>query len=136
MTQAPLDPTESLDTDGDSIGDNADPDRDGDGIPNIYDPAPDNGFDPVITFTNFDPFDTNTNKAPLPEGFGFPSDWTIEFDDLTFETTLASKPIESGLATVDLTRTLLLLQTRSYIFSIVMRGFLVSTTLPCASLVQ
>ncbi len=103
---APLDPTESLDTDGDGIGDNADPDRDGDGIPNVYDPAPDDGFDPVITFTGFDPFDTNTNKAPLPDGFGFPSDWTIEIDDLTFETTLASKPIESGLATVDLTKTL------------------------------
>ena len=103
---APLDPTESLDTDGDGIGDSADPDRDGDGIPNVYDPAPDNGFDPVITFTGFDPFDTNTNKAPLPDGFGFPSDWTIEIDELSFETTLASKPIDSGVATVDLTKTL------------------------------
>ena len=60
----------------------------------------------MITFTNFDPFDTNTNKAPLPDGFGFPSDWTIEIDDLTFEATLASKPIDSGVATVDLTKTL------------------------------
>jgi hypothetical protein len=36
----PLDPTEWIDTDGDGIGNNADPDDDNDGIPDIIDPLP------------------------------------------------------------------------------------------------
>jgi hypothetical protein len=36
----PLDPDESLDTDGDGIGDNADPDDDGDGVPDVSDVFP------------------------------------------------------------------------------------------------
>ena len=34
----PLDPTESVDTDGDGIGDNADTDDDGDGVADEVDP--------------------------------------------------------------------------------------------------
>jgi hypothetical protein len=35
-----LDPTESVDTDGDGVGDNADADDDGDGIPDAQDAFP------------------------------------------------------------------------------------------------
>jgi hypothetical protein len=40
----PLDPTESVDTDGDGIGNNADTDDDGDGVPDVSDAFP---FDPT-----------------------------------------------------------------------------------------
>ena len=45
-TPSPLDPSESVDTDGDGIGDNADTDDDNDGIPDVEDGCPldpDNG---------------------------------------------------------------------------------------------
>ena len=42
----PNDANESVDTDGDGMGDNADTDRDGDGIPNVQDTSPN---DPLIS---------------------------------------------------------------------------------------
>jgi hypothetical protein len=42
----PEDPTEQYDSDGDLIGNNADPDDDNDGLPDAYELA--NGFDPLV----------------------------------------------------------------------------------------
>jgi len=42
----PYDPAESLDTDGDTIGNNADTDDDGDGMPDLYEEN--NGLNPVV----------------------------------------------------------------------------------------
>jgi len=66
----PLDPNESVDTDGDGIGNNADTDDDGDGMPDDYELA--NGLDPLNAadaaedadgdgFTNLEEFQAGTD---------------------------------------------------------------------------
>ncbi len=67
----PGNPAESVDTDGDGIGNNADPDDDNDGMPDVWETA--NGLDPLIAdassdpdhdgFTNFEEYEAST--APL-----------------------------------------------------------------------
>ena len=66
----PDDPTETVDTDGDGIGDNADPDDDNDGMPDSFETA--TGFDPLDPadadadadgdgFTNLEEFEAETD---------------------------------------------------------------------------
>ncbi|OFW05420.1 MAG: hypothetical protein A3I61_14465 [Acidobacteria bacterium RIFCSPLOWO2_02_FULL_68_18] len=59
----PLDPTESVDTDGDGTGDNADADADGDGAPDVTDAFP---LDPAESAdTDGDGIGSNADICPL-----------------------------------------------------------------------
>lgn len=111
----PADPAFAGDVDGDGIPDSVDTDNDNDGIPDQDDPAPLDGDVPVITFNQFDPFNTNVFKSPLPDGFSTPAGavaWTA--DTGTTETAIAFSETrslgtrlvaDSELAAVELVKT-------------------------------
>lgn len=59
----PLDPAESVDTDGDGIGNNADTDDDGDGVPDTVEIK--NGTKPLLADTDGDGVNDNADVFPL-----------------------------------------------------------------------
>lgn len=63
----PTDPAESVDTDHDGIGNNADPDDDGDGMPDTWELA--NNLDPLLTDAGLDPDEDDlTNLQEYQQG--------------------------------------------------------------------
>jgi len=77
----PADPAFASDADSDGIADSIDPDDDNDGVPDASDPAPLDADAPIITFNQFDPFNTVIFKSPLPDGFSTPDGaiaWTAD----------------------------------------------------------
>jgi len=78
----PLDPTETLNTDGDALGNNADPDDDNDGVPDVNDAYP---LDPTrsVAETNLSPMIAIEGSAifALEIGQTFVDPGALAFDD-------------------------------------------------------
>ena len=73
MDQFPNDPDEFWDTDGDGIGDNSDPDIDGDGIDNSVDKSP---YDPLGAL------DTDGDGNPDYKDFDDDNDGYLDIDEI------------------------------------------------------
>ncbi len=91
----PLDPTESVDTDLDGIGNNADPDDDNDGMPDSFEIL--YGFDPLNPAdasedadgdgaTNLEEYLAGTNPLPIPPDGDINADGEVNVADLLLVT--------------------------------------------------
>lgn len=87
----PLDPKESLDQDGDGIGNASDPDIDGDGISNAEDAFPENSaplilFDSRIVLGSWDQSIELSAEAEDPEEDALSYTWTLNGEKIQGET--------------------------------------------------